>query len=172
MLATIGYERSTLSDFVATLVYSGVEILVDIRDRAQSRRQGFSKTALSEALRQSGIGYVHFRELGDPKEGREAARQGRFDIFREIFREVMSTDDAKLALGDIARLALENKICLMCYERDHNQCHRKIVADYLERALSCKTTHLGVRSGIANERPTGRMLHFDQGSAPPIQQVF
>jgi uncharacterized protein (DUF488 family) len=172
MLATIGYERSTLSDFVATLVHCGVDVLVDIRDRAQSRRPGFSKTALSDALRQSGIGYVHFRELGDPKEGRDAARQGRVDIFREIFREVMSTDDAKLALTEIARLAIESKVCLMCYERDHNQCHRKIVADYLERTLSCRTMHIGVRSGIANERPTGRMLHFDQGSAASVQQIF
>jgi uncharacterized protein (DUF488 family) len=168
MLATIGYERSTLDDFVATLVHSGVEVLVDIRDRAQSRRPGFSKTALSYALGQSGISYIHFRELGDPKEGREAARQGRLDLFREIFREVMSTNDAKLALAEIGRLAAENKVCLMCYERDHNQCHRKIVADHLSRTLSCKTLHLGVRSGIVNERPIGRMLHIDQSSAASV----
>jgi uncharacterized protein (DUF488 family) len=75
MLATIGYERSSLADFVATLVHSEIEILIDIRDRAQSRMRGFSKSALSEALKEAGIGYVHFRQLGDPKEGRDAAGQ-------------------------------------------------------------------------------------------------
>jgi uncharacterized protein (DUF488 family) len=172
MLATIGYERSTLADFVETLVQSKIELLVDIRERAQSRRPGFSKSVLSAALNSAGIGYVHFRQLGDPREGREAARQGRFDQFREIFREVMSTASAKSALSEVQNLALEKKICLMCYERDKDQCHRKIVSDYLERVLACKTTHLGVRNGISNERKIGRVLHLDQGATASIQQVF
>ncbi|MBN2974377.1 DUF488 domain-containing protein [Roseomonas aeriglobus] len=58
MLATIGYERSTLPDFIATLRLAGTTVLVDIRDRAQSRRPGFSKTSLSEALSEAGILYA------------------------------------------------------------------------------------------------------------------
>lgn len=172
MLATIGYERSTLADFVETLVQSKIEVLIDIRERAQSRRPGFSKSALSIALSDAGIGYVHFRQLGDPREGREAARLGRFDQFREIFREVMSTASAKAALSEVHKMALENKICLMCYERDKDQCHRKIVSDHLERMLVCRTSHLGVRNGIANERKVGRMLYTDKGTAAPVQQIF
>jgi uncharacterized protein (DUF488 family) len=172
MLATIGYERSTLADFVETLVQSKIELLVDIRERAQSRRPGFSKSVLSAALKDAGIGYVHFRQLGDPREGREAARQGRFDHFREIFREVMSTANAKAALCEVHNLASEKMICLMCYERDENQCHRKIVSDHLERVLACKTKHLGVRHGIANERKIGRVLHSDKSATTSIQQVF
>lgn len=165
MLTTIGYERSSLADFVATLVHSKIEILVDIRDRAQSRMRGFSKSALSEALNEAGIEYIHYRQLGDPKEGRDAARQGRYDLFREIFREVMSTASAKNALSEVQELAASRAICLMCYERDHNHCHRKIVSEHIERVLSCKATHLGVRSGIANERTAGRVLHTDQSAA-------
>lgn len=168
MLATIGYERSSLADFVATLVHSEIEILVDIRDRAQSRMRGFSKSALSEALKEVGIDYVHFRELGDPKEGRDAARQGRYALFREIFREVMSTASAKDALSKVQDLATNRKTCLMCYERDHNQCHRKIVSEHIERVLSCKATHLGVRSGIANERTAGRVLYSNQSAASSV----
>ena len=168
MLATIGYEHSTLSDFVETLVQSKIEIVIDIRERAQSRRPGFSKSALSTALDSAGIGYVHFRQLGDPKEGREAARQGKFDQFREIFREVMSTASAKSALFEIYHIALKNKICLMCYERDKDQCHRKIVSDHLEPMLACKAMHLGVRSGIANERTARRMFYSDKGATAPL----
>jgi uncharacterized protein (DUF488 family) len=168
MLATIGYERSTLADFVETLVQSKIELLVDIRERAQSRRPGFSKSVLAAVLKEAGIGYVHFRQLGDPREGREAARQGRFDQFREIFREVMSTAKAKAALLEVQKLALEANICLMCYERDANQCHRKIVSNHLERVLSRKTTHLGVRHGISHERKVGRVFHPDKGAATSL----
>ena len=74
MLATIGYEKCTPEDFVATLQVRRIDVLIDIRERAQSRRPGFSKTGLSKAITEAGIEYIHLRELGDPKAGREAAR--------------------------------------------------------------------------------------------------
>lgn len=149
MLSTIGYENADLDDFIATLETSGVKVLVDIRDRAQSRRKGFSKSALSEALKASDIEYFHFRELGDPKEGREAARSGKLELFKRIFLEVMETDRARVALKEIAKIAKKKRICLMCYERNQRECHRKIVSDHLENVLNCKTDHLGVKKGIA-----------------------
>ena len=42
-----------------------------------SRRPGFAKRALSEALAGAGIGYGHVRALGTPPEGRAAAKAGR-----------------------------------------------------------------------------------------------
>jgi uncharacterized protein (DUF488 family) len=74
-LFTIGYEGASLSDFIVTLQNSGVERLLDVREVAQSRRPGFSKTALSTALAEADIGYTHLRQLGDPKAGRDAARR-------------------------------------------------------------------------------------------------
>jgi uncharacterized protein (DUF488 family) len=168
MLATIGYERANLADFVETLRVSGVEMIVDIRERAQSRRPGFSKSALSGALLNAGIEYVHFPELGDPKEGREAARSGQYDVFRQIFFEVMAMPEAKNAISKIFNIALNKKVCLLCYERDKEQCHRKIVSDQLEKMLECKANHLGVRDGIANDRAVGRVFHFNQSAAAPL----
>lgn len=165
MLATIGYESANLSDFIATLHLGGVDILVDIRDRAQSRRKGFSKTALSEELASAGIGYVHYRELGDPPAGRDAARRGDFDRFRRIFGEVMETEKAREALAQLQQLALENRICLMCYERDETTCHRKIVADHLQTEMKCKTKHLGVRKGAAGEVAKGQLHNPHQSAA-------
>lgn len=158
MVATIGYERATLADFLATLTTSGIDILVDIRDRAQSRRIGFSKSALRVALEAEGIEYLHLRELGDPKEGREAARRGDFDQFRAIFGQVMETDEALQAIEQLEGLANTKKICLMCFERDQTMCHRKIVADRLEKSLGTKVSHLGVREG-AGRRSTVRRMH-------------
>lgn len=167
MLMTIGYERADLADFLATLKLCKVEILVDIRDRAQSRRPGFSKSALSAALSEVDIAYTHLRELGDPKEGRDAARAGDFDHFNAIFREVLASNSGKRALAQLETLASYNTICLMCYERDQETCHRKIVAEQLERSLKVKTKHLGVRHGVARGAD-GRVLGINQSTATSV----
>ena len=145
MLFTIGYEKSELQDFIQTVSAAGVDVLVDIRDRAQSRRKGFSKTALSAALNEAGIGYIHYRELGDPKEGREAARAGDFEKFKSIYSTVLKSDEAQAALGKLETLSQEHAICLLCYERDHRECHRKMVADSLKKRINVAITHLGVQ---------------------------
>ena len=145
MLFTIGYEKSELKDFIQTVRAAGVEVLVDIRDRAQSRRKGFSKTALAAALNEAGIGYIHYRELGDPKEGREAARAGDFERFKTIYSRVLKSEEAQAALGKLETLSREHAICLLCYERDHRECHRKMVADSLKKRINVAITHLGVQ---------------------------
>ena len=165
MLATIGYEKCTTEDFVATLQARQIDVLVDIRERAQSRRPGFSKTALSKAITDAGIEYIHLRELGDPKAGRDAARAGLIERFRSIFSEVLASEPAQEALSRIESLARSKRICLMCYERDYRHCHRKIVADHLELSLGCEPVHLGVEQRDPKKRSNRRMFHSRQGAA-------
>ena len=166
MLSTIGYERSDLEDFVWTLETTEIEVLVDIRDRAQSRRKGFSKTALSTRLAESGIRYIHYRELGDPKEGREAARAGRIKDFQRIFHSVLKTKSAQDALSELEGLLAENlNICLLCYERSHSSCHRKIVAEELQLRTGVRLRHLGVQTGESVREEKGRVLHHHQSAA-------
>lgn len=146
MLSTIGYEGATLDDFIATMSEARIKVLVDIRERAQSRRRGFSKTALSEALNAAGIQYIHLRELGDPKPGRDAARRGDWAEFRRVFKNVLKSKEAQDAVDLITKMAATKSICLLCYERDQKTCHRKMVSEIVESRLSKKTRHLGVRS--------------------------
>lgn len=145
MLNTIGYEKADLTDFIQSLCQADVEVLVDVRDRAQSRRKGFSKTALSNALTEAGIKYVHLKTLGDPKEGREAARAGQWDKFDRIYRGVLRSQPAQLAIDQIIDLLEVSSVCLLCYERDHKTCHRKYISDEIDKRLGKKTRHLGVR---------------------------
>lgn len=165
MLATIGYEGARPDDFVGTLKLVDVQMVVDIRDRAQSRRPGFSKSALRENLEQNGIGYVHLKELGDPKEGRDAARRGDMAKFRRIFAAVLETQPAADALDQIAELAKGMNVCLLCYERDHHECHRKIVADRLESVVGSKVRHLGVQTHVALGQQSGRVHHSSQSAS-------
>ncbi len=145
MLNTIGYEGASLDDFLDTLQAAEVEVLVDVRDRAQSRKKGFSKTALSNALSERGIRYLHLRVLGDPKEGREAARSGNWKKFDSIYRSVLATVEAKEAIQSILEIVETENACLLCYERDHTTCHRKYISDNIDLQNNKKTRHLGVR---------------------------
>ncbi len=55
---------------IATLTTAGVELLIDVRERPQSRRAGFSKRMLAASAEAHGIAYVHLKALGTPPEGR------------------------------------------------------------------------------------------------------
>ncbi|PHR59869.1 MAG: hypothetical protein COA47_08785 [Robiginitomaculum sp.] len=165
MLNTIGYEKASPQNFLGTLQKANIEILIDIRDRAQSRRPGFSKTALSENLKNGGIAYLHFKSLGDPKDGRDAARSGDFATFRKIYRAVLKTDEAKSAIEEISVLAASKRICLMCYERDFTTCHRKLVSDILETKLGSKVRHLGVQSFEPIFESKRRVCYSSEGAA-------
>lgn len=141
-LATIGYEASTQDAVIARLKAAGVELLVDVRAVAASRRAGFSKTLLAASLAEAGIGYVHLRQLGTPKPGREAARKGRIAEMTAIFEDHLADPAAQLELAAAKELAGERKIALLCFEADHRGCHRKILADRICEDLGCAVEHL------------------------------
>lgn len=165
MLSTIGYEAARLDHFLGTLQSAEVDVLIDVRERAQSRRKGFSKTALSEALESVGIAYIHLRELGDPKAGREAARAGDWKKFERIYDQVISTSDAQNAIDEITSIVGTQHGCLLCYERDQKTCHRSIVADIVASRVNLKPQHLGVHEIEPIVGPARRVLYSNQSAA-------
>ncbi|WP_309645328.1 DUF488 domain-containing protein [Phenylobacterium sp.] len=141
-LATIGYEAATQDAVIARLKDAGVETLIDVRAVAASRRAGFSKTLLAASLAEAGIDYVHLRQLGTPKPGRDAARKGRIAEMTAIFEDHMAEPAAQLELARAKALAAERKVALLCFEADHQGCHRKIVADLISAELGCAVENL------------------------------
>jgi uncharacterized protein (DUF488 family) len=141
-LATIGYETSTQAGMIDRLKAADVQLVVDVRAVASSRKAGFSKTLLGNSLKDQGIDYLHLRPLGTPKPGREAARAGRIDEMRQIFNDHLEEPEAVLALAQATELAQTKRVALLCYEDDPNCCHRKIVADRIRQALKCEIIDL------------------------------
>ena len=142
-VATIGYQGATVHTFLQALRDAGVELLVDVRAVASSRRPGFSKTALAANLRGAGIDYLHLRGLGTPAPGRAAARAGRHAEMRKIYRTHLAAADAQMeldALADIVRGG--RRVCLLCFEADAAHCHRTLVADALSAMVPLRVTHL------------------------------
>lgn len=142
-LATIGYEGATVESFLTALREAGVELVVDIRAVARSRRFGFAKSRLAANLAEAGIDYMHVRELGTPADGRAAARGGRYDELREIFLDHLATDEAQAALAQVAALVQSGRrLCLLCFEADPAHCHRSMVASTLTSTVDVRVENL------------------------------
>ena len=141
-LFTIGYEGSTQAEVIGRLKTAGVEVLVDVRAVASSRLAGFSKSLLAASLAEAGIDYVHLRQLGTPKPGRDAARKGHIAEMTAIFEDHMSEAAAQLELARAKELASGKKVALLCFEADHHGCHRKILAELICEDLGCPVEHL------------------------------
>jgi uncharacterized protein (DUF488 family) len=141
-LRTIGYEAATPSTFLAALASAGVDLLVDVRAVASSRRPGFAKTRLAQNLAGVGIEYVHLRALGTPAEGRAAARAGRHPEMRAIYLAHLSTAAARAEMNVLAALVRTRQVCLLCLESDPSHCHRSLVAAAVGELLPVRVTHL------------------------------
>ena len=128
---TIGYEKAAQSDVIAALTRAGITTVLDVRDRPQSRRAGFSKSSLAASLLAAGIGYVHLKPLGTPKEGRVAHHSGDQATFWRIVDEQLATEAAGEALEEVAVRAAAERCCLLCYEADWRHCHRARIVEKL-----------------------------------------
>jgi uncharacterized protein (DUF488 family) len=131
-LWTIGYQEATVDAVLAALGAAGVELLVDVRAVAASRRPGFSKRQLAASLAGIGVDYLHLRGLGTPAAGRLAARTGRHADMRRIFAAHLDTMEARQQLAELAGLVSDGRrACLLCFERRPEHCHRLQVAQSL-----------------------------------------
>src|SRR5580698_8012560 len=131
-LFTIGYEQTPAQSVLDELEQAGVKLLVDVRAVASSRRPGFSKNQLAAGLDERGIAYVHLKGLGTPKEGRLAARAGQYDVLQKIFAKQLKTPQAREELDELSALVKKaGPICLLCYERNHEHCHRRWIAEII-----------------------------------------
>lgn len=140
---TIGYQESTTDAVLGTLAAAGVGLLVDVRAVAASRRPGFSKRQLAAGVESVGIGYLHLRGLGTPADGRLAARSGRHADLRRIYDAHLLTTTAIAELDELARLVADGPpLCLLCYERHAEHCHRRILVERLAQRLDLDAVDL------------------------------
>lgn len=126
---TIGYEGTTVGEFLAALQQAGVERVIDVRAVPNSRRPGFSKTPLRNALAEVGIDYVHLRALGTPADGRAAARAGRHEELERSYAGQLELPEAMAQSAHMVELSREKPSAVLCYERDPSGCHRTLLLD-------------------------------------------
>jgi uncharacterized protein (DUF488 family) len=126
-LFTIGYEGRALDELIAILQASRVECVIDIRELPLSRRRGFSKTPLGDALRTAGIEYVHLRSAGNPFRRED-------DALAKYAHYVRGAD---AVIGEVAEAARGRRAALLCYEAEPTECHRSLLAPRVAATLHC-----------------------------------
>lgn len=143
---SIGYQNRSIDEFVMLLTDNAVDILVDVRETPWSHRREYAKTALTNKLADAGIEYYHAKFAGNPKEIRRSALNHNacladFSAYLDRNPEIVDQFDKKL--GDLVRQG--KNICLVCYERHPDDCHRTIVIKSWIEAhnIDAQVTHLG-----------------------------
>jgi uncharacterized protein (DUF488 family) len=130
-LWTIGYEKLLPPELVAELEHAGVQRVLDVRFRPQSRRPGMSKTRLGTLLSEHGIAYEHRKALGTPPDIRALFHAGKVEEARTAYRahvEVTAADELD-ALA--AELDGPVRTALLCLEADPAGCHRRVLSEAL-----------------------------------------
>jgi len=131
-IVSIGYEGRSAEELLDILEANLVEVLIDVRLNPISRKRGLSKTALREALDERGIGYVHERDLGNPKDNREPFVTGDLPRGRQRYFARLDNGSGP-AFDRVMELARAHRVALLCFEHDERQCHRQCI---VERALA------------------------------------
>jgi len=133
ILFTIGYEGLDQRQFIAHLNHHGVNVVADVRKLPVSRKKGFSKSALMETLHTNSIDYLNFRDLGAPKEIRdELYKSGDYNRFFKKYRDNISDKNDHL-ISIHSLIDRGKKVALLCFERDHQKCHRNVVAKEIQK---------------------------------------
>lgn len=133
---TIGYEATTMAEFLAALTAAGVKRVIDVRALPLSRRPGFSKSSLAASLREAGIDYVHLKALGTPKRGRDAAKKGDVATLEAVYAEQLELPEAQAQAVIMLGLAAELPSALLCFERDPCHCHRRLLLEAVGKGMA------------------------------------
>jgi uncharacterized protein (DUF488 family) len=127
-LFTIGFTKKSAREFFTLLRRPGLKRVVDIRLSNTSQLAGFTKKGDIEFFLQEicGLDYVHLPELAPTPEIMEAGRKGGADWERRFLALLA----ARRVEDTVPRETLDGG-CLLCSEAKPEDCHRRLVAEYL-----------------------------------------
>ena len=132
---TIGHSNHPLDKFIHLLKRHEIESLVDVRRYPSSRRlPHFNRDDLASSLEESSIGYHWLELLGGRRQKRADFDSPNFGITDESFRnyaDYMLGDEFRQGVEMLLEIAADQETAIMCAEADFQQCHRRLVSDYL-----------------------------------------
>lgn len=132
---TVGYEKRDGEALMSLLRDAGIEVLADIREKPMSRLPDFRATSLRQLCMEAGIEYQGWAQLGSTEDQRERLKKtGDFSTFAKQFRKHVDKF-CENEIDQLAKVARNKAVALLCYEREHEDCHRSIVADLLADRL-------------------------------------
>ncbi len=142
-LFTIGFTKKNAEQFFDTLVNAGVRRVIDTRLNNVSQLAGFTKRAdLKYFLEKIGnIEYVHILELAPTKDILDAYKKngGDWETYEHEFLKLMKDRQIEQKISS----DIIDGGCLLCSEPTPHYCHRRLVAEYLNKKWgNVKISHL------------------------------
>lgn len=135
----VGYEGKDITTFLEQLTVWKITTVVDVRLNPISRKKGFSKRALTAALAEAGIGYMHMPALGNPKDNREgfwSPGTPASKLAGERFESLLDSDAAFEKIIELTDLASRRRVAILCFEASELCCHRKYVLERVKERLA------------------------------------
>jgi len=133
-LFTIGHSNRSLDSLLDLLHNYGIQQLVDVRSTPSCRDFSvFNRNSLAATLEEEGIAYAWLgRELGDQRRSKPQSPHQALatDGFR-AYADHMSSSLFEDGISRLISIASQTPTAIMCAEREANQCHRSLIADYL-----------------------------------------
>ncbi len=130
---TIGFTKKPARRFFELLRQSGARRVVDVRLNNVSQLAGFAKKDdLAFFLQEvCGMEYVHLPELAPTQELLDGFKKERGDwkAYEPRFLELMR----QRRIEETVPRELIAEGCLLCSEDQPHHCHRRLVAEYLQR---------------------------------------
>jgi len=161
---TIGHSTHSFEEFESMLQSFNIKLVVDVRNYTGSRNfPQFNKEALEASLPQTGIQYLHLKDLGGRRKANPDSKNTawRHAAFRG-YADYMETSVFKDAIKELIQHALNLRTAYMCSEAVWWRCHRSLISDYL-KAQDWKVMHI-MSSGKAQEHPYTAPAKIVQGN--------
>ena len=132
-LFTIGFTKKPARAFFEMLRQQGAKRIVDVRRNNVSQLAGFAKRDDLKYFLQvlCDMQYVHIPELAPTQDILDAYKKhkGDWSVYEQKFlalmqdRKIEHELSGKIMSGD----------CLLCSEHEPHHCHRRLVAEYLQK---------------------------------------
>ena len=143
---TIGFTKSTAEGFFERLKNAGIGTVLDVRLKNSSQLAGFARVPDIQYFLEKLVGakYIHDPYLAPTEEILSAykKREIGWAEYEEQFDRLMEERDIdeyiKCLYPEIGR----GKWCLLCSEDSANHCHRRLIAERVERLTGAKAVHL------------------------------
>jgi len=133
VILTIGHSTHPLETFIHLLKAHGVTLVADVRTVPRSRHNPqFNRETLPEALKLADIGYIHLPGLGGLRHARkDSPNTGWRNASFRGYADYMQTPEFAANLESLIKLAVKDRLALMCAEAVPWRCHRSLIADAL-----------------------------------------
>jgi uncharacterized protein (DUF488 family) len=130
---TIGHSTRPIEEFIGMLQAHQATCVADVRKIPMSRyNPQFNRAALQASLEQAGMQYVHLPGLGGLRRPKpDSPNAGWRNTSFRGYADYMQTPEFTSHLDELMRLAIRERVAIMCAEAVPWRCHRSLIADAL-----------------------------------------